>query len=138
MAEPRAAERPGVDMPEGRLGPRATAAVLSAVGFVTVHLVPSLKFPANPPSVGDLKTIGLRTGLYFGLILISLLGAVAAGKLRVWLLPRLGAWNAALAAGAFYLAAMGAAAALLPGIDEVPAAFPAVVLWRFRVASIGA
>jgi predicted cobalt transporter CbtA len=27
---------------------------------------------------------------------------------------------------------------LLPAVNEVPAQFPAVVLWKFRVASIGA
>ncbi len=85
------------------------------MGSVTIYLVPSLKYPANPPAVGDPETIGLHIGLYLGMILISLLAAVAAGKLRVSLLPRLGAWNAALAAG-----------------------FPAAVLWQFRVASIGA
>ena len=27
---------------------------------------------------------------------------------------------------------------ILPGVNEVPDAFPAVVLWQFRIASIGA
>ena len=121
----------------GNLGPRATSAVLSVVGFVTVYVVPTLKYPANPPSVGDPETIGIRTGLYFSMILISLVGMIAAGKLRVSLLSRLGAWNAALIAGAFYLVAVGVAAYLLPGINEVPDAFPAVVLWQFRIASVG-
>ncbi|MDP9073275.1 MAG: CbtA family protein, partial [Actinomycetota bacterium] len=26
---------------------------------------------------------------------------------------------------------------VMPGVNEVPAAFPAVVLWRFRLASFG-
>ena len=122
----------------GNLGPRATSAVLSAVGFVTVYVVPNLKYPANPPSVGDPETIGIRTGLYFSMILISLVGMVAAGKLRVSLVPRLGSWNAALIAGAFYLVAVGVAVYLLPSINEVPDTFPAVVLWQFRIASVGA
>ncbi len=122
----------------GGLGPRGTAAVLSVVGFVTVYVVPNLKYPANPPSVGDPETIGIRTGLYFSMILISLIGMVAAGKLRLSLIDRLGGWNAALIAGAFYIAAMLVAAVLLPGINEVPEQFPAVVLWQFRVASFGA
>jgi len=29
------------------------------------------------------------------------------------------------------------AACVLPGINEVPEAFPAVVLWQFRMASFG-
>ena len=122
----------------GGLGPRGTSVVLSAVGFVTIYVVPNLKYPANPPSVGDPETIGIRTGLYFSMILISLIGMVAAGKLRLSIFDRLGGWNAALIAGAFYIIAMSAAAFLLPAINEVPEQFPAVVLWQFRVASFGA
>jgi len=29
------------------------------------------------------------------------------------------------------------AGALLPGFDEVPADFPAALLWRFRVSALG-
>ncbi|HEY8289339.1 MAG TPA: CbtA family protein, partial [Acetobacteraceae bacterium] len=49
----------------GRLSPRSTAAVTAAVGFVTLILVPQIKYPANPPAVGDPDTIGVRTALYF-------------------------------------------------------------------------
>ena len=122
----------------GGLGPRASSAALSAAGFVSVYVVPTLKYPANPPSVGDPETIGIRTGLYFSMIAISLIAMVASGKLRVSLVDRLGGWNAALVAGGFYIAAVLMAGLLLPGIDEVPDAFPAVVLWKFRVASLGA
>ncbi len=122
----------------GACGPRTTAALLAAMGFVAVYLVPTLKYPANPPSVGDPDTIGIRTGLYFSMIALSLIAMIAAGKLRLVLLDRLGGWNAALAAGAFYLVMVVAAGLLLPGIDEVPEQFPAVLLWQFRVASFGA
>ena len=122
----------------GRLGPRATSALLSAAGFVAVYLVPNLKYPANPPSVGDPDTIGLRTGLYFSMIAISLIAMIAGGKLRLSLLDRLGGWNAALIAAGFYLAAVLAAGLLLPSVDEVPEQFPAVVLWQCRSASGGA
>ena len=122
----------------GSLNPRGTAAVLAAAGFLTIYVVPSLKYPANPPSVGDPETIGIRTGLYFSMILISLIAAVAAGKLRLSVLDRLGRWNAALICGAFYVVAVVAAGYALPGINEVPEQFPAVVLWNFRIASFGA
>lgn len=122
----------------GACGPRATAALLATMGLVAVYLVPNLKYPANPPSVGDPDTIGLRTGLYFSMMALSLIAMVAAGKLRLALFDRLGGWNAALAAGAFYIAMVVAAAMLLPGINEVSEQFPAVVLWQFRVASLGA
>ena len=119
-------------------GPRATAALLAAVGFVAIYLVPDLKYPANPPSIGDPETIGIRTGLYFSMIAASLIAMIAAGKLRVLLLERFGRWEAALLAAAFYVAAVVVAGLLFPGINEVPAQFPATVLWQFRVAAIGA
>lgn len=122
----------------GRFGPRTTSAVVAGMGFVALYVVPNMKYPANPPSVGDPGTIGLRTGLYFGMILISLLAMIVSGKLRELLLARFGAWNATILAGAFYLVAILAAGLLLPVIDEVPEAFPAVVLWNFRIASLGA
>ena len=126
-----------VDGRAGTPGPRATAALLALAGFVAVYLVPDLKYPANPPSVGDPDTIGARTGLYFVMMALSIAAMVGAAVLRRRLAPRLGAWSAALAAGGLYLALMVVVQWLLPVVDEVPDAFPAVVLWRFRVASLG-
>lgn len=125
----------------GRMGnfePRTTAAVLAALGLVAVYIVPSLKYPANPPSVGDPATIGMRTALYFAMIAISLAAMIAAGMLRLRLLARHGAWNAFLIAAGAYLIVVVVVALVLPPINEVPADFPAVVLWRFRIASLGA
>jgi len=122
----------------GDLSPRATAALLAAVGVVAVYVVPNLKYPANPPSVGDPSTIGMRTALYFATIAISLAAAIAAGMLRGRLQPRFGAWNAALIAGGAYLVVAIGAGLLLPAVNEVPAEFPAVTLWQFRIASFGA
>ena len=48
------------------------------VGFIAIYLVPNLKYPANPPSVGNPETIGMRTALYFGMIGISLAAIVGA------------------------------------------------------------
>ena len=122
----------------GDLGPRATSAVLAVVGLIAVYIVPNLKYPANPPSVGDPATIGMRTALYFSMIAISLAAIIAAGMLRLRLLPRHGAWNAFLIAGGAYLIVMIVVGLALPPINEVPAEFPAVVLWRFRIASLSA
>jgi hypothetical protein len=41
-----------------------------------------------------------------------------------------------IAAGS-YLIAVIVMASILPGVNEVPDTFPAVVLWEFRVASFG-
>ena len=63
---------------------------------------------------------------------------IAAGMLRLRLLTCYGGWNAFLiAAGAYLIVVVVVGLALLP-INEVPAEFPAVVLWQFRIASLGA
>ena len=65
----------------GRMGEfsRATAALLAGAGFVAVYVVPILKYPPNPPSVGDADTIGMRTALYFSMIALSLAAMIGAG-----------------------------------------------------------
>ncbi len=125
----------------GRMGDfdsPTTAALLAALGFVAVYIVPNLKYPANPPSVGDPATIGMRTALYFSMIAISLAAMIAAGMLRLRLLARHGPWNAFLIAAGAYLIVVVVVGLALPPVNEVPAEFPAVVLWRFRIASAAA
>lgn len=121
----------------GRLSPRATAAVLAAASFVVLIVVPQIKYPANPPSIGEPETIGLRTALYFGMLALSVAAAVAALATGRSLVARLGPWNAALAGGLAYIIAMAVIMLVLPSIDEVPAGFSAALLWRFRLASLG-
>ena len=57
------------------------AVVLSGIMWVTLYLIPFLKYPANPPTVGDADTVILRTILYLSFIAISGLGAFAFYKL---------------------------------------------------------
>jgi hypothetical protein len=121
----------------GEFDPRALSGLLAAAGFLTLVLVPELKYPANPPAVGAAATIGVRTALYFALLAISLLAMLLATTLFPPLAARLGRWNGALAAAAVFAAVAGFAALALPPIDEVPDRFPANVLWNFRLASIG-
>ncbi len=121
----------------GRLDPRGLALALAGVGLVAVVLVPQLKYPSNPPAVGEEATIGLRTAVYFEMIAVSLMSLALAIVVGIRLVERLGRWNGALAAAALYLAAAGAVAAALPAIDEVPRDFPADLLWRFRISSFG-
>jgi predicted cobalt transporter CbtA len=121
----------------GNFSPRAVAALLAAGGFIAVYVAPSLKYPANPPSVGDPETIGHRTALYFIMMGISIVAMIGAVILRRRLLPRHGVWAATLTAAAGYIVVVAAAQLALPGINEVPSEFPAVVLWNFRIASLG-
>jgi predicted cobalt transporter CbtA len=119
------------------LDPRAASALLAASGFIVVYVVPSLKYPASPPAIGQPDTIGQRTALYFILLTFSVAAMVAAALLRKRLAVRQGKWSAALIAAGSYLIAMLVAARILPGVNEVPSEFPAAVLWQFRVASFG-
>jgi predicted cobalt transporter CbtA len=119
------------------LGPRAVSALLAASGLIAVYVVPNLKYPASPPSVGEPDTIGQRTALYFVMLAFSVVAMIAAAVLRKRLAGRLGGWNAALIAAGGYVIAVIVVARILPGINEVPDVFPAVVLWQFRVASFG-
>ena len=121
----------------GRIGARELSALLALAGFVSVVLIPSLKYPASPPSVGDPGTIGTRTALFFEMIVISLAALTLAVIFAKRMAPRLGGWNATLAAAALLVVVVAAAQLALPDVNEVPDAFPAVVLWRFRVAATG-
>jgi len=121
----------------GSLSPRITAVLVAAGGFLALYLMPALKYPPNPPSVGQPETIGFRTETYFLMILVSFSILALTVWLRRRLLTRLGGWNATLAAGAVFIALTSAVILLLPDINEVPDAFSAVVLWRFRLASLG-
>ncbi|MEU1124757.1 CbtA family protein [Streptomyces sp. NPDC005899] len=120
----------------GAFGPRATAALIAGAALLTVYVVPFLKYPANPPAVGDPDTIGQRTGLFFLMIALSVLLAVAAVLTGRHLAQRLGNWNASIAAGAGYVLVIGLAYAFLPSFDEVGADFPASLLWQFRLSTL--
>jgi predicted cobalt transporter CbtA len=124
----------------GRMGitqPRTLSAVLAAMGFVAVVLIPTLKYPANPPSVGSPETIGVRTAAFFLMIVISVAAMVLALQVRRRLSHRFGDWNSSLMAAALFLIMMGIVAHALPVVDEVPAGFPVTLMWRFRVAALG-
>jgi predicted cobalt transporter CbtA len=120
----------------GRLGVRGVSLSVAAIGFVSVSLMPFVAYPPNPPAVGHPETIGLRTELYFIMLAISIIAAVAAVLVGRRLAARWGTWYATLSAIAGYLLVTITAIALLPTYSEVPADFPATVLYEFRMASL--
>jgi predicted cobalt transporter CbtA len=120
----------------GSLGVRGVSLSLASMGFVSVSLLPFVAYPPNPPAVGHPETIGTRTELYFILVAISIIAAVTAVVVGRRLAARWGAWYATLSAIAGYLLVTLTAIALLPSYSEVPADFPATVLYEFRVASL--
>jgi len=119
------------------LGVRGTSAVIAIAAFVAVVVVPNIKYPANPPAVGNPDTIGVRTELFFLMIVVSIAALLTAIALARRLTPQFGVWNAAIAAGLAYVVFIGLVQYLLPPINEVPENYSAVVLWHFRTTSIG-
>ena len=107
------------------------------MGYVVVILVPFLKYPSNPPASSLDETIGIRTGTYVILVALSVAAAVAAVALGQRLVARFGTWNGVLLAAAAYIVVMAVVGALMPVIAETPTDFPAVVLYDFRLATLG-
>lgn len=52
------------------------ALVLAGLMWFTLYVIPFLKYPANPPTVGDPETVILREVLYIAFITISGFGAI--------------------------------------------------------------
>jgi predicted cobalt transporter CbtA len=56
---------------------RKKALILAAIMCLSLYIVPFIKYPTNPPAVGDPETIGLRDSLYTSYQLAS--GLIALG-----------------------------------------------------------
>lgn len=120
-----------------RPDPFRRALVAGVMLFGSLTLAPWLKYPPNPPAVGNPDTIDRRQALYVSLIALALalclLGAALATRLRREGWPehrRLAAVGAAMA-----VPFAVALAVLPPAPDPVDA--PATLIWRFRLASLG-
>jgi hypothetical protein len=147
---------------QSRLRPRVLALLVAGAGFLSLYLVPFLKYPANPPAVGHGDTIGQRTALYMTMVVCSVAFLIGAVILARRLTPRFGGWNATLLAGGAYIAVMAIVMLILPPlghlhtnvvrfgvqVTETPLplrgpdggiaypGFPADVLFKFRLYSL--
>ncbi len=110
---------------------------LAAVSFVGLAFIPFLKYPANPPSVGDPATIGTRTAAYLALIGLSLLSILAAWFASRNLRKR-GVSQPArqVMVGLELVVVVAVLFVVLPPAAD-PGKFPAGLLWSFRLSSIG-
>lgn len=149
----------------GQIRARQLALLVAAAGFVTVSLIPFIKYPANPPAASADDTIEDRAGLFLLTLMIGVLAAVIATAVGQRLQPQLGTWNSALIAGAGFVAVVAIVLLFLPPLGhleanvaatgaehntETPRAlrdpegnivfpgFPADVLAEFRVYAIAA
>ncbi|MDI6103778.1 CbtA family protein [Actinoplanes sp. NEAU-A12] len=107
---------------------------LAGAALLGLVLVPFLKYPPNPPAVGDPATIRERTIAYLASVVLGLVAiwaAVLAARTQTH------QWRRATAGTAGFLIVVTIAYTLLPTFNEVPADFPATLLWNFRISSLG-
>jgi len=116
--------------------PRTLSILLAGLGFVVFAVVPALKYPASPPSVGNPQTIGMRTAAFFLLLAVSVAAMILAVQVERRFHNRLGVWNAVLLAVVLFIIVMVTVSHFLPEFDEVPAGFPVTLMWKFRVAAL--
>ena len=110
---------------------------LAGAVFVGAFLIPFLKYPANPPSVGDPSTIRERTAAYFTLVALSLLAILLAWLTAGTLKARgVNALRRRLTVGAGLVVVVAVLFLLLPAAPSA-GAFPFGVLWAFRLSSVG-
>lgn len=105
----------------GRIRPKNLALLVAGGMFLSLYLVPSLKYAANPPSIGHPDTIKDRTWLYLTMVACSAVFLVLAVWLGQRLQARVGSWNASLLAGAAFVTAIGIVMLVLPSLGELAA-----------------
>lgn len=109
------------------------ALVLAAIMWAVLYVVPAIKYPANPPAVGDPSTIYLRQSLYVAILAISGASALGLALAR----KKMSATNkkgAVPALAAVYVAIVASAIVVLPANPD-PVTAPADLVNGFRLAS---
>jgi Probable cobalt transporter subunit (CbtA) len=105
----------------GRVSARALSLLVAGGGFLALYLVPFLKYPANPPAVGNGDTIAQRAGLYGVMVVACVVFGVGAVWLGRRLASRFGLWNATLLAGLAFVVAIGIVMAEMPPLGALSA-----------------
>jgi len=111
------------------------ALFLAAVMFFVIFLIPALKYPANPPAVGNPSTIYYREMLYVGFIAVSGFSALALAfsyrRLQIYF-PEKPIW---LIVPLIYTVIIISAYIVFPPNPD-KATIPTDLIISFRVASI--
>jgi predicted cobalt transporter CbtA len=107
------------------------ALILAGVMLLVIYIVPALKYPANPPAVGDPETIYYRESLYITILTISGLSALGLAFLYRKLGDKKGKQ---IVVPVIYIVIIAAAFMILPpNPDEITAPMDLVI--GFRIAS---
>jgi len=124
--------------PGGRdTGAFRRAVLAGAVSAGALTVMPFLKYPPNPPGVGDPATLAERQWKYLALIFLSLVVLAGAARLSGRLRER--GWlddQRLVAVALAVVVPLGIVCAALPPFSD-PVDVPANLLWRFRIASLG-
>lgn len=110
---------------------------LALGGFGALYLVPFLRYPANPPGIGDPNTVGARTSAYLLCMAlgIAVISAAVAGS-RALARRGLPGWQRQPLVCVAAVIVIAVAYALLPA--AAPAGdVPADLVWDFRLRSLG-
>jgi len=112
---------------------RKKALILAAIMCLSLYVVPFIKYPANPPAVGDPETIGLRDSLYTSYQLAS--GLIALGvSIVMYKLRRIGYSKYVIIV--IYLGLVASIYAIFPANpDEITA--PMDLVNAFRAVTFG-
>jgi predicted cobalt transporter CbtA len=121
----------------GNLSPRSLSMVLAGGMFLSLYLIPFLKYPPNPPATSLEETIRQRTLLYLLMVVLSAALLAAAVYLGHRLVAQYGRWSATVIGSGAYVVAIAVVMLVLPTIDETPDDFSADVLYDFRLYSLG-
>jgi predicted cobalt transporter CbtA len=108
------------------------ALIIAGIMWFTLFLVPALKYPANPPAVGDPETILYRQGLYLALLAISGSSALGLALLHRKMGPM---QSKKVIVPAAYAAIMAGAFFVMPANPDSISA-PMDLVTGFRIASV--
>ncbi len=115
-------------------GPALRAALLALSAYVAVALFPFLKYPANPPGVGEAESIVMRQQLYLLAIAVGCVGVAMALALARRLQRRADAvkWLAPLG----FLVVFGLVAYFAMPSNPDPVRLPGELISSFRALSL--
>ncbi len=108
---------------------------LAVMGLIGITLIPFIRYPGNPPAVGDPATVDARTTWYLAAVLIGVATVTAVWQLHHRLAKRVAAASTRQSAVAVAVVVGLAATWLLPPNTDV-IDVPAELIWNFRLASL--
>jgi predicted cobalt transporter CbtA len=113
--------------------PWRRALQLGAGAFFALSLVPFLRYPSNPPGVGDTATIDTRSHLWEVSLVIGIVGVISAAQVASGLAGARASRRQLAVVGV--LVATIALTFVLPGNTD-PVNAPVTLVWEFRLLSI--